>query len=344
MVKNKKSKDRNETQVKESLYNIIGEGLRENVMLKNYSYIEIGGPAKYFYEAKASKDLILAVKAAIEAKIKFYILAGGCNTLINSKGVDGLVINVKNNFIKLTGQKELAVDAGLMLNDLVKRITDYSLTGLQWAAGIPGSVGGAVFGNAGAYGGQMADVVKSVEIFNGKNIEIYNNDKIDFSYRNSIFKKQKDPKKVILKVNVVLSKAKDVEDIKREIQKVRVKRKTRIPSQPSLGCIFKNVYLKNNKLELKDPKQGMIKPFLKRECPKEYISRGVIPAGFLLNLLDLKGYTVGGVKVSHKNANIVINFNNADSEDMIMMISVLKSKVRSQLGIHLKEEIVYMGF
>ena len=143
---------------------------------------------------------------------------------------------------------------------------------------------------------------------------------------------------------IKLKKATSSQEVKSKINEIYAKRKTRIPSEPSLGCVFKNVYLKDNKLELKDPKQGVIKPFLKRECPKEFIKNGVIPAGFLLQLLDLKGYTIGGIRVSSQNANILVNTGNANSEDMIIMISSLKSKVRAELGIHLHEEIIYMGF
>ena len=186
-------------------------GIRKNVPLAPYTTFKIGGPAKYFYEAKSKEDLVKAIKAAKEADLPFFILGGGSNILISDKGFDGLVIKLQATSYKLQATKIVA-DAGVLLSKLVDESVRAGLTGLEWAAGIPGTVGGAVRGNAGAFGVSMSDVVKNIRNYED----------------------------VILSVELELKKG-DREKSKKMIKEYLEYRDKRHPLEyPSTGCIFKN--------------------------------------------------------------------------------------------------------
>ncbi len=145
-------------------------GIQKNILLKNYTTFKIGGKAKYFYVAKTKENLIKAIKMAKELKLPFFVLGGGSNLLISDSGFKGLVIKIENCKLKIENCK-VVVDAGVPLNRLVKISTEKGLTGLEWAAGIPGTVGGAINGNAGLPNESMGDIVKEVEVFDIKKLK-----------------------------------------------------------------------------------------------------------------------------------------------------------------------------
>ena len=177
--------------------------IKKDVSLKNYTTFRIGGKAKYFFAAKERKDLILALKIAKKLKLPFYILGGGSKLLVSDKGFNGLVIKVENSKFKVQNC-EIFAEAGLSLKRLINIAVDNSLTGLEWAAGIPGTVGGAVRGNAGAWERSMADIIKEVEVFDLKNQKIltFPNKKCEFVYRSSIFKRNKNLVILSSKINL----------------------------------------------------------------------------------------------------------------------------------------------
>jgi UDP-N-acetylmuramate dehydrogenase len=221
-----------------------------------------------------------------------------------------------------------------------------SFGGLEWAAGIPATVGGAVCNNAGAHGSDMSECIESVEAIAMKRsddgaLESYSarhltKAECGFSYRDSIFKRTKDF--VILCVVLKLQRKEAVE-IQKEIRDNIMARTEKQPLEyPNIGSIFKNPVLGNDDLE----------KFYHR-CDREMIKRevfahNVIPAGWLIDKAGLKGRTVGGAMVSPKHANFIVNSGDATAEDVVIMISLIKQKVRSHFGIQLKEEIEYIGF
>ena len=214
-------------------------GVQKNILLKNYTAFKIGGPAKYFFAAKTKEDLIKAVITAKKLKLPFFILGGGSNLLVSDKGFQGLVIKTQNTKYQILNTKIFA-EAGIVLGQLVNIAMKAGFTGLEWAAGIPGQVGGAVCGNAGAFGGSMNDIIKEVEVFDTKQqkIKILKNKDCKFNYRGSIFKKNKNL--IILSTTLQLKKG-NKEAIKNRIQKNLKKRKTLQPVNfPSAGSVFKN--------------------------------------------------------------------------------------------------------
>ena len=287
-----------------------------NVSLKNYTTFRIGGKAKYFFLAKTKKDLISALKIAKKLKLSFYLLGGGSKLLVSDEGFDGLVIKVQNSKFKVQNY-EIFTEAGFSLEKLTKIAADNNLTGLEWAAGIPGTVGGAVRGNAGAWEKSMADIIKEVEVFNLKNQKILTlpNKKCEFAYRNSIFKKNKNL--VILSSKIKLKKGSKKKSLS-QMKKYLDYRKEHHPLKfPTAGSIFENIYL-----------QG-----------KSKIGKQKIPAGRIIGDCGLSGKKIGNVKISEKHSNFIINLGDGKAKDVKKLIKLVKEKVKKKFGITLKEEL-----
>ncbi len=296
-----------ENDIKEKLPSI-----RENVRLAPYTTFDIGGEAKYFLEVEEKEQLIEAIKLSKENNIPFFILGKGSNLLISDEGFNGLVIKV--NFRKINFEGERVVcGAGVLLNKLVKRLTEESLSGLEWAIGIPGTVGGAIRGNAGAFGGSMIDNILEVEVLKlNSEIEIrkYNKEELKVDYRDSIFKKEKNA--VIISASFNFKKG-NKEEIKKKVNEYLNYRKEKHPvSFLSAGSIFKNPQGKS--------------------------------AGELIEKCGLKGKKIGGAKISEKHSNFIINIGNAEAKDVLDLISLAKKEVKDNFGIELEEEIELVGF
>ncbi len=286
-------------------------GIQRNVSLAKWTTFCIGGRAEFFYTAKSKEALIKAVLAAEKIKAPFFVLGGGSKLLVSDEGFKGIVIKLQNTKYKLQNTKIIA-EAGVMLGVLVNVSAKTGLSGFEWAAGIPGTVGGALRGNAGAFGGEMKDAVREVETYNIKkeSREIFKNKDCCFGYRNSIFKQEKNL--VILSAVIELRKG-DKGKIKKEIREHLNYRKEKHPLNfPSAGSIFKNVKPKNA-----------------RE----------IPAAWLIDKCGLKGRRIGSAKISEKHTNFIVNLGNAKSYDVKKLINLAKRKVKNKFKIELKEEI-----
>jgi UDP-N-acetylmuramate dehydrogenase len=306
--------------------------IKEKVCLKEYTTFKIGGPAKYFLKVSDKEKLIMVIKKTIEFKIPFIIIGGGSNILFPSNGYDGLVILYKKektteplNKKKIDEGKYLIhVDAGLLLSSLIFELKDFS--GLEWAIGIPGTLGGAINGNAGAINESISSVIEDVdflEINKNKVLEkIYKKEDCLFGYRASIFKNNPN----LLITGATLNVCKNDEKLINE--KIIFNLKNRNTKQPrgfSAGSIFKNYYGKiDEEILLKY---------------RELDNRNFIPAGLLIELAGLKGKKFGGAKISEDHANFIINFNDATSEDVLNLIKIIKKEVKKLFFINLQEEI-----
>jgi len=296
--------------------------VRENVLLAEYATLKIGGSAKYFFSADDNEDIIRAIKAAKKFGLPFFILGGGSNILFSDDGFDGLVIKIQSSKSKIQNNIIWA-EAGMMLSELVKLAEEEGLSGLEWAAGIYGTVGGAIRGNAGAFDGQILDVVKTVEYFDAQKekIEQRSNKECCFDYRSSIFKKNKNF--IIFSCELELKKG-NREEIKRKIDGYKSYREERHPlNYPSAGSVFKNP----------KPTERII-----RDYP-EIVKDGVVPAGFLIEQAGLKGRIVGGAQISEKHCNFIVNLGNAAAKDILELIKIVKENVKNKFGINLEEEI-----
>ncbi len=294
----------------------------------------IGGPARYFTTATSLDELREALRWASEKSVKIIIWGGGSNVLVSDKGIDGLVVQIAGRGIKRQGRRMICA-AGEPLSALCMLAANEGLSGLSWAAGIPGTVGGAVRGNAGAYGRSMADSVVEVTAFalEGGGEQKYDNGKCAFRYRDSIFSSHSDL--VIWEAVFGLDEG-DPGEIRQEMSTIIKKRRERIPEEPSAGSIFKNLIFER----LEEDNAGLAREALGAGC----IKGGKVPAAWLIDRIGLKGKRIGGAQVSELHANIIVNTGGASAADVMMLISYIKQQVRTKLGVQLQEEIRYAGF
>ncbi|MFH1188200.1 MAG: UDP-N-acetylmuramate dehydrogenase [bacterium] len=283
--------------------------IQKNTKLAPHTTFRIGGPADFFVEIKNPDELVEAVLWAKEKKIKYFILGGGSNILFSDDGYRGLVIKIASKRVELVKNNLIIADAGVNLSQLVKFSTDNNLSGLEWAAGIYGTLGGAIFGNAGANGGCMADIVEEVEIFDGKKIKIFKNKNLDFKYRFSSIKKGS----VIVSAKLKLKKG-DKQTSEKLIKKYLKERSEKQPKGFCAGSIFKN------------PKS------------KKYIS-----AGWLIEQCGLKGLKIGQAQISEQHANFIINLGGAKASDVLGLIEKVKKEVEGKFGVKLREELNIIG-
>jgi len=327
--------------------------------LANYTSFQIGGAAKYFFETKTKEDVIKAFEWSRIKRVPFFILGGGSNILVSDEGYNGLVIKfqIPNSKFQINSKfqnSKIIVEAGVLLSTVVLAATENSLTGLEWAAGIPGTVGGAIYGNAGAFGKSMEDIIEAVKVLEIENhkwkIKNLKNKDCKFGYKESIFKKNKNL--IIISAIFELNKGDKKEIIERIENFLSQKKKTQPLEFPSAGCVFKNPSTSSaftdsrrgrQKLirQLADKNRKLLKKFPELE---EFNKKGMIPAGFLIEKCELKGKRIGNAQISQKHANFIINLGKAHAKDVLALIKLIKKEVKNKFAINLEEEIQYLGF
>lgn len=273
--------------------------------LKKHATFKIGGPARFFIEPSDIADLKLLLTSAKKYKIPVLVIGSGSNILISDKGVAGMVLKLDSASFRRVFIKRNCLEAGsgVTLRQLIRVAAERALSGAQFLAGIPGTVGGALAINAGAWGKNIGELVQKATVmdYNG-NIKVLNKKDIRFRYRKSSLSKF-----IILSVCIKLAK-KNRKEIKGEINKyLEYRRNTQDASLPNAGCIFKNPH---------------------RES-----------AGRLIDLCGLKGKRIGGANVSVRHANFILNRDNAGSSDVLRLMELIKKKVKDKFNITLEPEI-----
>ena len=308
--------------------------IQKDIPLAPLTTFRIGGPAKFFVEVKGEAELLEALDFAQENKLEFFVLGGGSNLLVSDKGFAGLVIRMKLNAFFIDPEKaEVEIGAGVPLAKVVRDTAAAGLSGMEWAAGIPGTFGGAVRGNAGAYGGETKDVIESVKILDAKTREIKEIACLDcnFIYRGSLFKNS--DSLIILSVKLKLAKGSPEESQ----QKVKEILGIRLSGQPqgyrSAGSYFINPIVENPEV---------VAQFEEESGKKS--RAGKVPAPWLIEKAGLKGKKMGGAMVSPEHANYIVNTGTATAEDITMLDSFIKQQVRDKFGVQLQEEVKYLGF
>jgi len=304
-------------------------GLRKNVSLKDYSTYKIGGLAKYFFEAKEREDLKAAIEFVKNKKIPFFILGAGSNVLFSDQGFKGLVIKCDIQGIKSDAYGLLHVESGTRISELSNFLLFDSLTGFEWANGIPGTVGGAIRGNAQAFGSKMSDAVQEVEFFDAKKPEFskFYKDRCRFSTKSSVFKEDKN---LIIISAILKFERGDKDTIRIAMEKNLEYRKNNHPMNfPSAGSVFIN------------PEKKIKNKKLLKEFPelKKFNQQAVISAAFLVEKCGLKGERIGDAQISEKHANFIINLGDAKAKEVLKLISLAKRRVKNKFNITLKEEI-----
>lgn len=284
--------------------------VERNVTLAKYTTFKIGGPADFFYIAKNKRDLINIIKEAKADNIKYFILGNGSNILISDSGFKGLVIKIEMNALSVRENIILA-DAGATIGALLSRAKENNLSGLEFLSGIPATVGGAIWANAGSENESIGQKVMNIKILTTDGeIKKLTKEQCLFGYRDSIFRHEDS---IILAVELKLNKA-DKSEIENKMKaSMEKKMKAQELNMPSIGSIFKN--------------------------PAEEKK-----AWQLIEKVGMRGYKIGGAQVSEKHANFIINTGAATASDVVILISLIKQKVRDNLGVQLMEEIKYIGF
>ena len=303
--------------------------IKKKVPLSKYSNYKIGGPARYFLSVKNIQELKEVVKWVKNNKLDFFILGGGTNLLIPDDGFSGLIIKPDFKTISFSGSR-VRIGAGVSISDILKKTIQKKLSGLEWAGGLPGSFGGAVRANAGAFGGEIKDNIESVESFDlvSEKIIIRKNSACRFSYRNSIFK-EKQGREVIISATVKLEKG-DSKKIQESINEKINYRKERQPLEyPNIGSIFKNVDLK------KVPPK--FRKVFARSIKQDPIP--VIPTARLISECGLKGISFGGAMISPKHPNFIVNVLDAKASDVLELMNLIKIEVKKKFNIVLEEEV-----
>ena len=293
------------------LINITGkDNVRINEPMKNHTTFKIGGPAQYYVTPESVTQIQEVVSLCRDMNIPLHVIGNGSNILVGDDGVDGVVLALFNTFSDYEIKDNvITVQAGMSLIKLAVVALREGLTGLEFASGIPGSVGGAVYMNAGAYDGQMKDVVTSVTVLDeAGNIRILGRDELDMGYRTSAVAKHN---MIVLQVIIEL-KAGNKEQIKDRMNQLSELRKQKQPLEyPSAGSTFKR--------------------------PEGYF------AGKLIADAGLKGYSIGGAAVSEKHAGFVVNMGGATAKDVVELTDYIKKRIIEQFGVTLELEIKKIG-
>jgi UDP-N-acetylmuramate dehydrogenase len=289
--------------------------VKENELMSAYTTFGTGGQADLFVDVSDTDSLSRAIVLARELSIPYFVIGQGSNLLVSDSGYRGLIIR------NCIGRKEvkgndIIAGAGEMLDEIVDFSAECSLTGLEFAAGIWGTIGGAIYGNAGAYGGDIGKVLRSAEMLDEiGNLMTVSRDDLGFSYRHSRLKESSD---LVIYATFELAPG-NKDEIKGRIEEIRKDRSRKHPINAcSAGSFFKNV---------EDASQP----------------HGKLPAGKLLEDIGAKEMTCGGAGVFEKHANILINKGNATSKDIRELADKLKQEVKKKFDIDLKEEIICLG-
>lgn len=291
--------------------------VRANVALAPYTSFNIGGPAQLFAEPATQEECIALLEEAHAQHIPVFILGGGTNTLFHDKGFRGLVIRPQLKKICVTDNSIIA-ESGALLSQVVQAAAKHQLSGIEGWVGLPGTVGGAVRGNAGASGVETKDLLSSATIFNLKKnrIEELTNKMLKFRYRHSLIKEH--PDLLLLSATFTFHEKKETKAQREEMAEILKKRIKSQPKGKNAGCMFTNVRVQS--------------------------ASNVIPAGKLIDECGLKGTRIGGIEISPIHANFLQNIGGATQKDVLDTIALIKKTVYKKRKIRLHEEVHVVPF
>lgn len=300
-----------------------------NAPLSEYTRFGLGGPASLLVETRNPEAFREALEMAAEAEWPRLVIGGGTNLVVSDAGFDGVVLRYGGALIQVD-RTRVHVQAGAVLQDLVDATVAAGLSGMHTMTGIPGYVGGALYGNAGAYGHSIHEFVRSVQATDGKQLRAFDNGECGFFYRESMFKSHK--QWVILAADLELIRGDEAElrSAANEIRTVRDKKYP--PTMKCAGSIFKNLLF----TQLPSHVQSVLPPSIVRE--------GKVPSAWFLEQTGIRGFRVGHIQVASYHANLIYNDGAGTAADLLRVIDECKSRVSTQFGFDLEEEVQYVGF
>ena len=295
----------------DELYARFGDKVKEDIPLAPYTSARIGGPADVFITAETAAELAQIVKFLWKQEMAFTLLGGGSNVLVSDKGVRGVVVMNRAKGVKFhaSDQPSVTVESGVVFSNLANRCASKGLAGLEWAATVPGTLGGAVYGNAGAFGGDIAGNLISTEILTANGREKFTVEQMGYGYRTSVLKRG-ELKGVVLLVELALKNS-IREEATVKIQQFSAHRKATQPPGASMGSMFKNP-------------------------PGDY-------AGRLIESSGLKGARVGNAEISPVHGNFFINHGATKAQDIRALIQLVQKTVKEKQGVELELEVELIG-
>ena len=300
-----------------------------DVPLSRYTRFAIGGPADILVETSSVESFVSAVQVARHSGLPVVVIGGGTNLIVADEGVRGVVVRFTADKFREANNCVVA-DAGAELEALVDFTIERGLQGLETLKRIPGSVGAAIYGNAGAYGHSISECVQQVRFFDGECVRVFDNQQCGFEYRGSIFKQHK--KWVIFSAQLLLQPA-DREELGRIASQIRTVRDQKFPpTMQCAGSIFKNLYVSE------------LGPRVAEQVPQNVIREGKVPAAWFLEQAGAKGMTRGSIHVAEYHANLVYNSGAGTARDLCALIAELKRRVIERFALELEEEVQYVGF
>lgn len=308
--------------------------IEKNIPLAPLTTLKIGGPTDFFVKVSSVTQLLEALKIARDSSWPVFILAGGSNLIISDTGFRGLVIKLAfENWKLLTENCQLTAEAGVPMSKIVDGSIVASLSGLEWAGGLPGTFGGAIRGNAGCYGAEIKDSilsVRSVEIKTGAG-KLRDRAGCQFGYRDSIFKHRSE---IIVEATLQLS-AGDRTELRAIADSHIKQRQERHPLEyPNAGSIFKNVPIERM------PKEYL--PLFAESIKNDPFP--VVPTAKIIVVASLKGLKVGQAELSQKHSNMIVNLGGATAKDVTDLIELIRSKIRTLYQVELEVEPELVGF
>ncbi len=295
--------------------NGLPEGVAERVHLAPHTSLRVGGPAHFFARARSSLDVAPLLRWAARSGIPARVVGGGSNLLVADAGADGLVIKAATTHFEVVerdGSPVLVADAGVRFASVARRLSKQGYGGLEWAANVPGSVGGAVVNNAGAFGGDTASHVLAVAIVDASGVERrLSGDDMGYGYRTSVLKRRELPGPVgVLQVELRLERM-DARESQRILAELQARRTLSQPRQLSAGSVFANP-------------------------AGDY-------SGRLIEATGLKGLRIGGAQVSTQHANFIVNIGKATARDVFNLVTTMQQRVLAETGVWLQPEIELFG-
>ena len=296
--------------------------------LSHYTRFAIGGPADLYAETCSAESFIAALEVARCSGMEFVVIGGGTNLIVSDAGYRGIVLRYRADRL-MASNGRVQADAGAVLQDLVDFAIARGLAGLETLSGIPGSVGAAVYGNAGAYGHSISERVVRVRFFDGEAVRVFENQECQFQYRESIFKRHKEW--IIFSTELLLDPA-DATVLRETADSILKVRNEKFPvTMKCAGSIFKNLLVKNLPAEVA------------AQVPPSAIREGKIPAAWFLEQVGAKGMVRGDIHVATYHANLIYNAGAGNAVDLCGLIAELKSRITARFGIELEEEVQYVG-
>lgn len=291
--------------------NCLGsDNVKQQEPMSRHTTFRIGGPADFYLCPHSTKEVQEIVEICKEENLPYFVLGNGSNLLVSDKGYRGVVIQLWKNFSDIT-VKDCCIQAkaGALLSKVATEALEAGLTGMEFASGIPGTIGGAAFMNAGAYGGEMKDIIKSVKVLDTQGeVRVLPKEELKMGYRTSIVKEKG---YTVLSVELELSKG-NREEIRNTMEDLKERRTSKQPLEmPSAGSTFKR--------------------------PEGYF------AGKLIMDSGLRGFSVGGAQVSEKHCGFVVNKGGATAMDVLTLIREVQRRVKEQFGVDLETEVRFLG-